>query len=204
MSSFTKRPSGAFLLIAAFCLAGSLLGYFASQADRTNHQVLITLESSVPIETQLYYDSGRGFNEGDSIKQAVYQANLPVTLSFEIPGPKLKNLRFDPGRSHARVKILEILIQYHTKGSPFAVPLDSMTAARDIRSLQFDGKALTVETTEAAQDPILLPGRIGQAPEPSTIRVVLFILGGALAAFGMAFFVLWVYRNSLDSKEFDT
>ena len=192
------------IALVLFCMAGGVGGYFLSGTDNVPHQVLITLESSVPIETQLYYDSGRGFNEGDSIKQAVYQANLPVTLSFEIPGPTLKNLRFDPGRSHAKIKIFEILIRYHTKGSPFAVPLDSMTAARDIRSLQFDGKALTVETTEAAQDPILLPGRIGQAPEPSTIRVVLFILGGALAAFGMAFFVLWVYRNSLDPKEFDT
>ena len=192
------------IVLLVFCLAGGLLGYFASQASRTNHQVLITLESSVPIETQLYYDTGKGFNEGESIKKVVYHSNVPVTLDFEILGPTLKNLRFDPGRSHARIKIFEILIQNNRKGTPFAVPLDSMTAARDIKSLQYDGRVLTVETTEAAQDPILLLDRIGKASESSILKTTLFSLGGAFAALAVALFILGVYRSSFDSKELST
>ena len=57
--------------LVLFSMAGGVGGYFLSGTDNVPHQVLITLESSVPIETQLYYDSGRGFNEGDSINQIV-------------------------------------------------------------------------------------------------------------------------------------
>lgn len=198
-----KIGLSAFLVLSIFTVGG-VGGYFLSGPKNAQLQVLISLESSVPIETQLYYDSGRGFNEGDSIKQTVYQENLPVTLSFEIPGQTLKNLRFDPGRSHAKIKIFEILIQNNRKRMRFAVPLDSLTAARAIKSLQYDGKAVLVETTAAAQDPILLLGRIGKAPESSILKTMLFSLGGAFAALAVALFLLWVYRNSFDSKELST
>ena len=84
------------------------------------------------------------------------------------------------------------------------MPLDTLSAARDIKSLQYDGKAVLVETTETAQDPILLLGRIGKAPEPSIARTTLFSLGGAFAALAVALFILWVYRNSFDSKDLST
>ncbi len=190
-------PSTLIVLLVC-CLAGGAGGYFLSGTNNVQHHVLVTLESSVPIETQLYYDSGKGFNEGESVTQPVYRANLPVTLSFDIPSPTIKNLRFDPGRSHARVKIFEIMIHYHKGGAPFTVPLESLMAARDIQSLQYDGRALNVVTAETAQDPILLLGRIGQAPESSITKAVLFAIGGVFAAFGIAFFIRWVYRNSLD------
>ena len=191
-------------LVLSILTVGGVGGYFLSGPENAPLQVLITLESSVPIETQIYYDTGKGFNEGESIKQAVYQANVPVTLDFDIPDRKLIGLRFDPGRSHARIKIFEILIQNNRKRMRFAVPLDSLTAARDIKSLQYDGKAVLVETTETAQDPILLLGRIGKAPEPSIARTTLFSLGGAFAALAVALFILWVYRNSFDSKDLST
>ena len=191
-------------LVLSILTVGGVGGYFLSGPENAPLQVLITLESSVPIETQIYYDTGKGFNEGESIKQAVYQANVPVTLDFDIPDRKLIGLRFDPGRSHARIKIFEILIQNNRKGTPFAVPLDTLSAARDIKSLQYDGQALIVETTEAAQDPILLLGRIGKATEPSIARTTLFSLGGAFSALAVALFILWVYRSSFDSKELST
>ena len=191
-------------LVLSILTVGGVGGYFLSGPENAPLQVLITLESSVPIETQIYYDTGKGFNEGESIKQAVYQANVPVTLDFDIPDRKLIGLRFDPGRSHARIKIFEILIQNNRKGTPFAVPLDSMTAARDIKSLQYDGRVLTVETTEAAQDPILLLDRIGKASESSILKTMLFSLGGAFAALAVALFILGVYRSSFDSKELST
>ncbi len=191
-------------LVLSILTVGGVGGYFLSGPENAPLQVLITLESSVPIETQIYYDTGKGFNEGESIKQAVYQANVPVTLDFDIPDRKLIGLRFDPGRSHARIKIFEILIQNNRKRMRFAVPLDTLSAARDIKSLQYDGKAVLVETTETAQDPILLLGRIGKAPEPSIARTTLFSLGGAFAALAVALFILWVYRNSFDSKDLST
>lgn len=187
-------------LFAAFCLTGGVLGYVLSQMDHPYHQVMITLESSIPAETQLFYNTGKGFNENDSIKKVIYRANALVTLNFDLSGWKLYGLRFDPSRSPAKIKIHEISIQYQGE-NPFSVPLDSLNAVKDINTLHFDGKMLTVETTEAAEDPILLLTRIGPAPHASKLRVLLFILAGAIISLVIAFFVLWVYRSSLNSTE---
>lgn len=199
-SGFHKKKC---FLFAAFFLTGGALGYILTQNDDLHHQTVITLESSMPVETQLFYDIGRGFNENDSIRNVIYRANVPFTLDFELSGPALHGLRFDPSRSPAKIKIHEIILKYQ-KEKPFTVPLDSLTAAKDIKSLHYDGTMLTVETTEAAQDPILYLNRIGPAPHPSTLTTLLYVLAGALIALGMAFFVLWVYRNSLNPKEFST
>lgn len=187
------------LLFTVFCLAGGVLGYILSQADHPYHQAMITLESPMPLETQLFYDIGRGFNENDSIRKVIYQANALVTLHFDLSGRNLYGLRFDPSRSATKIKIHEIILKYHDE-KPFTVPLDSLTAAKDIKSLHYDGTTLTMETTEAAQDPILYLNRIGPAPHPSMTGAILFILLGAFIALGVAFFILWVYRNSLNSK----
>lgn len=171
-----------------------------SQRDDPHHRVLITLESSRAIETQLFYDAGKGFNENDSIKKVIYQANELVTLDFDLSGPNLYGLRFDPSRSPAKIKIREIIIKYKDE-KPFTVSLDSLTGAKDIKSLHFDGKTLTVETTETAEDPILYLSRIGPAPHAFKLRWLLFILTGAIISLVVAFFVVWMYRNCMNGKE---
>jgi hypothetical protein len=188
------------VFFTAFCLTGGVLGYILSQADSPYHQVMITLESSMPAETQLFYDTGKEFNENDSLKKIIYQTNALVTLDFDLSGRNLYGLRFDPSRSPAKIKIHEIIIQYQGEKA-FSVPLDSLRAAKDIKWLDFDGKALTVETTEAAEDPILLLTRIGPAPHTSKLRILMYILAGAIISLLIAFFVLWVYRSSLNSTE---
>jgi hypothetical protein len=183
------------ILLAACCLAGGALGYLLSGTGDSHHQVIFTLESSVSTETQLFYDVGRGFNENDSIKKVVYQANTPVVLDFELSGPNLAGLRFDPSRSPAKIKIHEILLLYQDEKS-FAVPLDSLTAAKDIQSLRYDGRMLILETVDAAQDPILYLTQLGPAPRVTLLRITARILAGAVIALGMAFFVVWVYRSA--------
>jgi hypothetical protein len=200
MWSYSKFHRKSCLILAAFYLTGGILGYIVSRSDQFHHHVLITLESSLPAETQLFYNTGRGFNENDSIRKVIYQANTPVTLDFDLTGPKLDGLRFDPSRSPAKINIHKIILKYQGE-KPFTVPLDSLTAIRDIKLLHYDGQTLTVETTEAAQDPILHLSRIGPAPHPSTSRTILFILGGAFIALGVAFFIRWVYQNCLIPTE---
>lgn len=188
------------LLFFMSVLTGGVLGYFISQANPPFHQVIITIESSIPLETQLFYDTGKGFNENDSIRKVVYQANVPVVLDFELSGPNLYGLRFDPSRSPAKIKIHEIILKYH-KEEPYTVPLDSLTASNDIQSLHYNGKTVTVETTEAAEDPSLYLNRRGPAPHMTLITIIAWILAGAVSASGIAFSVVWVYRNALNSIE---
>lgn len=191
-----KFNTSSHLLFAILCLTGGILGYFISQADYSCCQVTMTIESSKPVETQLFYDTGKGFNENDSIKKVIYEANVPVILDFSLSGREFPGLRFDPSRSPAKIKIHEIILQYQ-KEKPFTVPLDSLTVVKDIKSLYYDRQTVTVETAEAAQDPVLYLSRIGPAPHASTLRTLLFIVAGAFTALGVAFFVVCVYRNGI-------
>ena len=195
-----KFNTSSYLLFAVFCLTGGILGYFISQADYSCCQVTMTIESSKPVETQLFYDTGRGFNESDSIKKVIYQANVPVILDFSLSGREFRGIRFDPSRSPAKIKIHEIILQYQ-KEKPFAVPLDSLTTVKDIKSLHYDGTTLTVEMTEAAQDPILNLSRIGPAPRLTPFKIIAWISTGAVIALGIAFLIVWVYRNCMNGKE---
>lgn len=188
------------LLLFISVLTGGILGYFISQTNHPFHQVIMTIESSIPLETQLFYDTGKGFNENDSSRKVVYRVNVPVVLNFGFSGPNLYGLRFDPSRSPAKIIIYEIIIKYQ-KEKPFTVPLDSLTAANDIKSLYYNGKTMTLETTEAAEDPILYMSRLGPAPRLTLITIIEWILTGAVSAFGIAFLIVWVYRNGLNSIE---
>lgn len=195
-----KTDSASYLFLFILCLTGGISGFFIGQADSPYHQVMITLESSVPAETQFFYDTGKGFNENDSLKKLIYHANAPVTLDFDLSGPNLYGLRFDPSRSPAKIKIYEIILKYQGE-NPFSAPLDSLKAVKDIKTLHFDGKMLSVETAEVVEDPILLLTRIGPAPHNSKLRVLMHILAGAIISLLIAFFVVWVYRNCMNSTK---
>jgi hypothetical protein len=194
-----KIDASSYIIPFVFILTGGILGYFVSQMNNPFHQVIITMASPMPLETQLFYDTGKGFNENDSIRKVVYQVNVPVVLDFGFSGPNLYGIRFDPSRSPAKIKIHEIIIKYH-KEKLFAVPLDSLKASSDIKSLDYNGQAVTVETTEAANDPILYLTRIGPAPRLTPIKMIAWILIGAVSALGIVFLFAWVYRNGLDSN----
>ena len=181
-------------------LTGGILGYFIGQADDPFHQVIITIESAIPSETQLFYDTGKGFNENDSIRQVIHQVDVPVVLDFGFSGHNLYGLRFDPSRSPVKMKISQIIIKYQ-KEKPFTVPLDSLTAVNDIKSVYYDGQTVTVETTETAEDPILYLSRLGPAPRSSTITIIAWILIGAVIALGVVLLFAWVYRNCLGSND---
>lgn len=198
-----SRKASSCLLMAIMLMVGGASGYILGQAEPYHHQARITLESSTPVEAQFFYDTGRGFNENESIRQTVYRENAPSTLNFEFDRKKITGLRFDPAGSPARIRIHGIVITYHRE-KPFAVPLDTLSAARDIQSLHYDGQTLNVETTGTAQDPILHLSRIGPAPMPSLFRTLSHIAAGAAIALGLALFILWVYRNSFNPKDSST
>ena len=198
-----KIHTSSYLFFSLFCLIGGVWGYLLSREEQPYHQFMITIESTKPVETQLFYDTGMGFNEGESIKKVIYQANTPVTLHFDLSGRNIRDLRFDPSRSPVSMKILGIMIQYQGE-QPFTVPLDSLIPAKNILSYQYEGKTLTFATTEAAKDPIFLLKMIGPAPHASMLRTIRFILAGAFVSLVMVLFIVCLYRSSRFSTEVKT
>jgi hypothetical protein len=180
------------------CLAGGSIGYVIGHINLPYHQGKMKIVASEPVETQLFYDTGRGFNEEESVKQVVYQAGVPVILDFSFPGRTICAIRFDPGKKPVQMEIHDIMLQYRGE-PPFRVPLDSLVPSNDILSLEYDGLVLTIKTTAAANDPIVLLKRIGPAPHSSLLRNLIHILAGAGIALGVAFFSVWVYRMASSS-----
>jgi hypothetical protein len=178
---------------------GGVCGYLLSHQDHPYHWVMITIEASKPVEAQLFYDTGGGLNELESIRKVIYQPNTPVTLHFDLSVRNLYALRFDPSRSPVTMKILSIVIQYQGE-QPFTVPLDSLVPAKDILSNEYDGKVLRFVTTETAEDPIFFLNKIGPAPV-SLLRTVRYILAGAFISLAFVLFILWVYRSIRISAE---
>lgn len=195
-----KIHNSSYLVLPLFCFIGGVSGYLLGHGGHSYHQFMITIESTKPVETQLFYDTGMGFNEGESIKKVLYQANIPVTLYFDLSGPNIHNLRFDPSQSPITMKILSIIIQYQGEHA-FTVPLDSLSPVKDILSNHYDGKTLTFVTTPTAKDSIFLLKKIGPAPRASMIRTIFYSLAGAFVALVMVFFIVWVYRNCLNGKD---
>jgi hypothetical protein len=200
MSLFLKHRKKYRLLFASLSLAGGILWHLIGQNDYKYHQVIIILESSAPIETQLFYDLGKGFNENESIRKVVYQSDIPLTLQYDFSASNLYGLRFDPNRAPAKIKIHEIVIDYQDE-KPFFVPLDSLKAVNDIKLLRYEGSILTVETSETTSDPILYLSVIGQAPRLSPFKIITWMLFGAAIALGIAVFIVWAYRNCLNEGE---
>jgi hypothetical protein len=196
-----KPHTSSYLIFSIFCLIGGVWGYLLSREEQPYHQFVITIESKKPVETQLFYDTGMGFNEVESINKLIYQANTPVTLYFDLSGRNIRDLRFDPSRLPVKMKILSVMIQYQGE-QPFTVPLDSLIPAKDILLYQYDGKILTFVTTETAEDPIFLLKRIGPAPHASMLRTILFILAGAFVSLVIVLFIVCVYRSSQLSTDF--
>lgn len=179
-----------------FCLAGGILGYFIGHMDSSNHQITMKIEVTEPVETQLFYDTGSGFNEKESVKQMIYQTDEPVILDFSFPGQSIRALRFDPSRTPTQMKIHEITIRYREM-NPFNVPLDSLVTANDILFQEYDGKILTIKTSATGKDPIILLTQIGSAPHSSLFKNLIHIVVCAGVALGVAFFSVCLYRNTM-------
>ena len=183
------------LVYAILCLTGGLAGYWVEKTSVPYHQMTMNILSSALVETQLFYDTGQGFNERESISQVVYSTDTPVALNFAFSGHTICGLRFDPGKNQVTMKIQDIVIHYHGK-LPFRVPLDSLVPVRDIPFHQYDGRTLTIQTDSTAEDPMTLLRQIGPAPHSALMGSIAHTLAGATIALGIAFFFVWVYRNT--------
>jgi len=188
----TTQKGRCLLLGAVLFLSGSLVGFFAGRSGDDKCVFTVTVESDRPVETRLFYDTGKDFNEAESRRAVVYHSGQAVTLSFLFPGDKLRRLRFDPARSAAVMCIRHAAITYDGR-DPFTLSLETMIPQQGIRLLRQDAGRLCFETE--GEDPILLLKEIGIQSRRWAMPV-LYSLGGGILALAGAFSLAWLYKHA--------
>lgn len=113
------------------------------------------LESKGPSASQLFWDTGTGFSETESLRQPYEPHEGLQILRFALPGKPVKALRFDPSETEGKLLIRGIRLVDKGQNTRAVLPLDALVADRQIATLKAEATELSVETTPGATDPIL-------------------------------------------------
>lgn len=132
---------------------------FVPPAIKPGLQLEIDLRIDHPAYAQLFWDTGQGFNENESLHRDYEVHTYLQTLRFPLPATPLKDLRFDPLDGEAQVDIREIRVVDAGNRTRAIVPLESLRFHQDILShtLRRDTmETLEVKTQPGRKDPIIL------------------------------------------------
>ena len=178
----------------AFVLAvAAALPFMTTSVVRRDYYLFnVTLTSTSPGSTQLFWDLGGGYVENNSSRQPLKIEPKPVIYRYMMPMGDIKALRLDPidgvGTfilSHAEIVNYRNQVVYSFRPADFK-------AFSQIARLEVQGDTLVVQTAPDARDPILeiaLPQPLHLASDP-LIRLKLglpvagpvFLLGLLLGA----------------------
>ncbi len=114
------------------------------------------LQSERDLASQLFWDTGRGFREQDSVRKNFSPENDNHTLIFPLPDHPLRALRFDPHDLDCIVHISAIQVLDFDHNVIAELSLDSLQAQHAIESLKTANGKLVITTLPDAQDPILV------------------------------------------------
>ncbi len=117
-----------------------------------DHIVRVQFQSFPTGEAQIYWDSGKGFNEYDSSTRSYSLSGKKIELEFKIPPVFLKRLRFDPVKAAAifRIFSIEILLFGDERHS---ISLDSLQAGEHIKIAKQKNGYFFGRTYRKAADP---------------------------------------------------
>jgi 2-polyprenyl-3-methyl-5-hydroxy-6-metoxy-1,4-benzoquinol methylase len=160
MTEFYKsniKYIGVIVVLAVF-LSGTLS--YLLRLSSMPYFLVITYKSSVESETQVFYDTGNGYNEKESITYQVLPSKSFKKLNFSLPTEKIHNLRIDPLINEGLFQIKKVVIKgRHKIQDDYEIlhefDVKSFKAIQDISlSVESDG-GLVVDVPPSAIDPIL-------------------------------------------------
>jgi hypothetical protein len=105
---------------------------------------------------QLFYDTGEGFSERESVTSNVVGDFQFHTHDFALPCKTIKNLRFDPLTTSGIVSINSIAVVNGFGKSLASIDLHALRPANQIRAFDLKDNTLNVSVEEGANDPQLL------------------------------------------------
>jgi hypothetical protein len=116
----------------------------------------IDLAVSRPIGAQLFWDTGHGFNEDESLRRKYEPNPNAQTLSFDLPlGRPIRALRFDPFDAAGEIRLVGIRVMdspWHTR---LRLPVSALHASQQIATIEVRDDQAVIRTTPDATDPIL-------------------------------------------------
>jgi hypothetical protein len=114
------------------------------------------LVSSSPATAQLFWDTGRGYSEAESVRQKYEPHQGLQVLRFPLPDRTLRALRFDPrDNGGGRLDIRGIRVVDAGQRTRAVLPFDSFRPAHDIEEIKTADGQLNVSISSGAKDPML-------------------------------------------------
>ena len=176
--------------IGAICLSAALAGGVgAVHSYWTDTALFLEIEakSSVPSIAQVFYDTGRGFNEKDSQAIHVAAAGVYQFLEFPLPHKPIRQLRFDPLTGPGTMVVHRISVFDGAHRQIAAFRPDALQPANETRVVPVLQGAL-IETVANARDPITIIPLVQPLASPVDVvsdaieRGLVWLLAGILAA----------------------
>src|SRR5689334_3747196 len=101
------RRAGGILLAAVLAMGAAI------SRRETRYELRVEISSSVPSQTQLFYDIGQGWTEQHSITRPIVAASSTAfqQLSFPLPARTIYGLRFDPLNATGHVAIKDVQVR---------------------------------------------------------------------------------------------
>ena len=116
----------------------------------------IDLAVSRPIAAQLFWDTGQGFNEAESLRRRYEPRPNAQTLSFDLPlGRPIRALRFDPFDTAGEIRLTDIRVMDSSWHTRLHIPVNSLHGTHEIASIEMQNDQAVIRTTPGATDPIL-------------------------------------------------
>ncbi len=145
--------------ISAALLFGLVLATAFSLWPRTPKPAFyfeVTIRSSLAGIAQLYYDTGSGIRELDSVRLPTEGGNRDVAYKFPLPGGTYSLLRFDPTDRPGNIMVLSALrIVTGTGQLVRVIEPNQVKASQQIERLELAPDSVSLATAPTAGDPIV-------------------------------------------------
>lgn len=144
------------VVLAVFLALATALPFMTTSVERRDYYAFdITLTSTSPGTTQLFWDFGGGYGENNSSRQPLKIEPKPVVYRYMMPMGEIKALRFDPidGGGFFRYAHAQI-VDYRGRVVHRFAPSD-FKAVQQIVSVETHGEEVQVQTAIDASDPVI-------------------------------------------------
>ncbi|MCG8528491.1 MAG: hypothetical protein MI748_19090 [Opitutales bacterium] len=127
-----------------FIISICIYNHFKLQEEQW--YVKILFETNSPSRMQLFYDTGRGFNEFDS-KSFSYEDDVLNTLIIPLPFDQINDLRMDPSSALSQFRIHAFYISNLAQKIDIPLPLNTLKAYKGIEEWRIVDDKISFVTT---------------------------------------------------------